>query len=708
MPSSIHYTSLYGTTPNGPMCSLLEIDDINILLDCGWDELFNVTVLKPLESLAKKIDIILISFPDLQHSGAIPYIYKHYGCKARIFITRAASNISYYYFEEAIRNRCMKEEFQLFDINSIKTIKSHYYNELTLHERFFVQVHDMHFVISPYEAGHILGGAMWKIETETDTIYYAIHINHKQEIHINKSDYIDIVRPSLLITDSCQTKMATVKKTFEMNLDKCLNDTVSDGGNVLIPIDCMGRIYELLIILNKIWIPMKDSNIKIYFLTNDGTDGISSMRRLIQYMPKEVMTKASQEGKDIFDFENIKVDSTYDNILLDPDCKIVLATSSGLESSYGQDLLKQWCMDPKNLLLFLFPPPLHSLAHDIYSNPKQTQFHYTNRVRIPLEGSELTEYFQEQAKKKKMELLQKREKEKEAENSSSNEDEDEDEDEDEYASKMNTNSLVTQRYPMFERKKERVTVDAYGQMIDIEKYKIKKIEEAQHITEEQHNEDFDIPYRYSTSRSQISITMKRLYLDFQGICDVNSFITILDKIQPKKILFCQGSFQVSQFYSQYLQKTPYIPAVYIPQNSERLSIPSNTITYNITLDEQLIDSIPLYSIGDYKVGYVDGTLCRNEEVDGEKQSSRSYTLKPTKTFTPHKTSLLRDSQLTLRELKPLLNKVGISSILKNKCISIDNQTIRIKKEEDSIIINSICSPSFYKLRKTLYEQFKET
>ena len=49
MATRIEYEVLYGENAKGPVCSILEIDNFVILLDCGWDDHFNTELLKPIE-----------------------------------------------------------------------------------------------------------------------------------------------------------------------------------------------------------------------------------------------------------------------------------------------------------------------------------------------------------------------------------------------------------------------------------------------------------------------------------------------------------------------------------------------------------------------------------------------------------------------------------------------------------------------------------
>ncbi len=62
-------------------------------------------------------------------------------------------------------------------------------------------------VITPLSAGHMIGGAIWKIPKDgEEDIVYAVDFNHKKEQHLNGCDIEKIQRPSLLITDAYNAK----------------------------------------------------------------------------------------------------------------------------------------------------------------------------------------------------------------------------------------------------------------------------------------------------------------------------------------------------------------------------------------------------------------------------------------------------------------------------------------------------------------------
>jgi cleavage and polyadenylation specificity factor subunit 2 len=85
----IQFTPLSGAHNEDPLCYILEIDDLCIMLDCGWDDKFdtNSSYFKELTKYIDRIEVVLLSHSDIAHSGALPYIYGKLGLKADIYAT---------------------------------------------------------------------------------------------------------------------------------------------------------------------------------------------------------------------------------------------------------------------------------------------------------------------------------------------------------------------------------------------------------------------------------------------------------------------------------------------------------------------------------------------------------------------------------------------------------------------------------------------
>lgn len=59
---------------HGSLLMCMQIDDLILLLDCGWDDRYDVELLKPLRDVVGHVDGVLISHMDPQHLGALPYL----------------------------------------------------------------------------------------------------------------------------------------------------------------------------------------------------------------------------------------------------------------------------------------------------------------------------------------------------------------------------------------------------------------------------------------------------------------------------------------------------------------------------------------------------------------------------------------------------------------------------------------------------------
>ena len=62
-----------------------------MLLDCGWDDRLDVTMLFPVLKHIPTLNAVLISHPDFMHMGGLPYVFKGQEKAIPIFINADAS-----------------------------------------------------------------------------------------------------------------------------------------------------------------------------------------------------------------------------------------------------------------------------------------------------------------------------------------------------------------------------------------------------------------------------------------------------------------------------------------------------------------------------------------------------------------------------------------------------------------------------------------
>ena len=94
---------------------------------------------------------------------------------------------------------------------------------------------------------------MFLIEYNGVKVLYTGDFNSNSDRHLGAA-YIEKVQPDVIITE---TTYATVvrdsKRTRERDFLKLVQDTIDQGGKVLIPVFALGRAQELCILLESYW-----------------------------------------------------------------------------------------------------------------------------------------------------------------------------------------------------------------------------------------------------------------------------------------------------------------------------------------------------------------------------------------------------------------------------------------------------------------------
>lgn len=100
---------------------------------------------------------------------------------------------------------------------------------------------------------------------------------------------------------------------------------------------------------------------------------ITHIRGISSSLNERLQQQGPDEEKGPFDLQFVTCVPGIENVLANQSPKVVLASTSGLETSYAQLLLKAWCDKSENLVLFVTTPPPNTLAASIFNNPKQTE-----------------------------------------------------------------------------------------------------------------------------------------------------------------------------------------------------------------------------------------------------------------------------------------------------------------------------------------------
>lgn len=168
--------------------------------------------------------------------------------------------------------------------------------------------------ITPYHAGHVLGGAMFFIEIAGLKILFTGDYSREDDRHLVSAE-VPHQKPDLLICESTYgtaTHMPRLEK--EARLMKMTTEILNRGGRVLMPVFALGRAQELLLILDEYWEkhPAYQSY-PIYYASNLARKCMDVYRTYINTMNDKIKRAMFEgEGRNPWDFRWVRSLKTID------------------------------------------------------------------------------------------------------------------------------------------------------------------------------------------------------------------------------------------------------------------------------------------------------------------------------------------------------------------------------------------------------------
>lgn len=251
--------------------------------------------------------------------------------------------------------------------------------------------------ITAYSAGHSLGGTIWKIQQAQESIVYAVDWNHSRENCLRGAGFLTgggvsletLGKPTALICSARNSEVVSMaggrKKRDEMLLDAIKKTALENNGTVLIPTDSVGRVLELVYLLEHAW--RKDQELSSrakgkgvgLFLAGRRVRRLGQVvGSMLEWMDEGVVREfesiaggdrrgnrqrddAEGKGNDgnkagPFDFLHLNLVSTQghlNRILNDGNerGKVIIASDSSLGWGFSREALMRLASDQKNLVV---------------------------------------------------------------------------------------------------------------------------------------------------------------------------------------------------------------------------------------------------------------------------------------------------------------------------------------------------------------------
>ncbi|OWM75610.1 cleavage and polyadenylation specificity factor subunit 2 [Punica granatum] len=731
MGTSVQVTPLCGVYNENPLSYLISIDGFNFLVDCGWNDHFDTSLLQPLSRVASNIDAVLLSHSDTLHLGALPYAMKQLGLSAPVYATEPVFRLGLLTMYDQYLSRKQVSEFDLFTLDDVDSAFQNV-TRLTYSQNHHLSGKGEGIVISPHVAGHLLGGTIWKITKDGEDVIYAVDFNHRKERHLNGTALESFVRPAVLVTDAynaLNTQLPT--KQRERAFIDALRRTLEAGGNVLIPVDTSGRVLELLLILEE-----SPLSYPIYFLTYVSSSTIEYVKSFLEWMSDSIAKSFEHTRDNAFLLKHITLlinKNELDNAPAGP--KVVLASMASLEAGFSHDIFVEWATDPRNLVLFTERGQFATLARMLQADPPPKAVKVTMSKRVPLVGDELLAYEEEQNRIKEEALKSSiiKEEESKAIRASDNASDPMVID----TGNTNISSEATGSHcgkyrdilidgfvppptsvaPMFPFYENTSDWDDFGEVINPDDYVIKDEDMDQGAMHLGSNLDGKLdeasanlmldtrPSKVVSNELTVQVKCSLTYMDFEGRADSRAIKSILAHVAPLKLVLVRGSAEATEHLKQHCLKH-VCPHVYAPQIEETIDVTSDMCAYKVQLSEKLMSNVLFKKLGDYEIAWFDAEVGKTEN---EMLSLLPLSNPPP----PHKSVLVGD--LKMADFKQYLASKGVQVEFAGGALRC-GEYVTLRKVGDAsqkgglsgtqqIVLEGPLCEDYYKIREYLYSQY---
>ena len=246
--SSIKLTFLGGAGSIGASCTLVEVAETRLLIDCG----VRFDPRNPLPDLSqltgKPLDAVLVTHAHTDHTGALPVVFEAF-TGVPVYATPPTMELLNILLRDALKIMSSPEregELALYTDTQMQRLLE---SLVPVHHGHRVSVGQVEATYLP--ASHILGASMIHLATPAGSILFTGDCSVSAQLTVPA-----LTRPrfeaEIVVSEATYgERLHEDRKAAERRLLQHIATIVNDGGRVLIPAFAVGRAQEILLILKR-------------------------------------------------------------------------------------------------------------------------------------------------------------------------------------------------------------------------------------------------------------------------------------------------------------------------------------------------------------------------------------------------------------------------------------------------------------------------
>ena len=354
----VRITVLGGAQEVGRSAILVQTRESQVLLDCG----INPGSRNSLEAFPRLdapqfdidlLDAVIISHSHLDHCGFLPFLFK-YGYDGPVYCSAPTASLMTLLQLDYLDVMSKQGAMSPYDQKDVRETVLH-----TIPLRYGVVTDIAPDVrLTLHNAGHILGSSVTHLHIGEGlhNVVYTGDYKYAKTMLLEPAA-TEFPRVETIITESTYgSPRDTMPSRIEAEerLSSVINETLDQGGKVLIPVPAVGRAQEIMLIIDGYMRQglLKEAPVFIEGMISEAT---AIHTAYPEYLSREVRNRILHEGINPFQsdfFTIVEHPSAREEIVEGEPC-IIMATAGMLEGGPAVDYFKYLASDKNNLIVFV-------------------------------------------------------------------------------------------------------------------------------------------------------------------------------------------------------------------------------------------------------------------------------------------------------------------------------------------------------------------